>query len=105
MQVDVPLAIAWAFITDARRVAACMPGAEIVEEIDARTFLANAKVKLGSRYIRLPDYGQAGHKTLGNWYTTLLNAHGNPIDHFGAVDTGLDKFGINQLGAIAQFQS
>ncbi len=65
----------------------------------------NAKVKLGSRYIRLPNYGQAGHKTLGNWYTTLLNAHGNPIDHFGAVDTGLDKFGINQLGAIAQFQS
>ena len=48
MQVDVPLAIAWAFITDARRVAACMPGAEIVEEIDARTFLGKAKVKLGA---------------------------------------------------------
>ena len=48
MQVDVPLATAWAFISDARRVAACMPGAEIVEEIDARTFVGKAKVKLGA---------------------------------------------------------
>ncbi len=48
MQVDVPLAIAWAFITDARRVAGCMPGAEIVEEIDARTFHGKAKIKLGA---------------------------------------------------------
>ena len=63
----------------------------------------NAKIKLGRRYVRLPDYGQEGHKTLGNWYTTLLNAYGNPIEHYGAVDTGLDKFGMDQLGAIPQF--
>lgn len=63
----------------------------------------NAKVQLGRRYIRLPNYGKPGHKTLGNWYTTLLNAYGNPIEHFGAVDTGLDKFGIDQLGPIEQF--
>tara|TARA_R110002072_G_scaffold162687_3_gene314835 strand:+ start:24222 stop:25622 length:1401 start_codon:yes stop_codon:yes gene_type:complete len=63
----------------------------------------NAKLQLGGRYVRLPNYGKPGHKTLGNWYTTLLNAYGNPIEHYGAVDTGLDKFGINQLGPIAQF--
>ena len=63
----------------------------------------NAKVELGRRYIRLPNYGKPGHKTLGNWYTTLLNAYGNPIEHFGALDTGLDKFGIDQRGPIAQF--
>lgn len=65
----------------------------------------NAKIQLGRRYIRLPNYGQPGHKTLGNWYTTLLNAHGNPIEHYGAVDTGLDKFGIEQRGPIQQFLS
>ena len=63
----------------------------------------NAKVKLGRRYIRLPNYGQEGHKTLGNWFTTILNAYGNPIEHYGAVDTGLDKFGIHQLGPITEF--
>ncbi len=63
----------------------------------------NARLNLGRRYIRLPNYGQQGHKTLGNWYTTLLNAYGNPIDHFGAPDLGLDKFGIDQKGPIEQF--
>ncbi|MFK7741669.1 MAG: DUF1552 domain-containing protein [Planctomycetota bacterium] len=61
----------------------------------------NAKLSLGRRYIRLPKYGADGHKTLGNLWTTLLNAHGNPIAHYGALDTGLDKFGIDQTGAIA----
>ena len=63
----------------------------------------NAKVKLGSRYIRLPDYGQAGHKTLGNWYTTILNAHGNAIPHYGDLDTGLARYNIDQSGPIKQF--
>ena len=27
------------------------------------------------------------------------------IEHFGAVDTGLDRFGIDQRGAIRQFLS
>lgn len=48
MQVDAPMETAWAFVTDARRVAACMPGAELVEEIDAQTFVGRAKVKLGA---------------------------------------------------------
>lgn len=63
----------------------------------------NAKLNLGRRYIRLPNYGQPGHKTLGNWYTTILNAYGNPVEHYGALDVGLNKFGINQTGPIKQF--
>ena len=43
--------------------------------------------------------GAQGHKTPGN-FTTLLNAYGNPIEHFGAMDTGLDKFGLDQRGPI-----
>ncbi len=48
MRVEVPIEVAWAFVTDARRVAACMPGAEIVEEIDEKTYVGKAKVKLGA---------------------------------------------------------
>jgi len=55
-------------------------------------------LQLGRRYIRLPGYGQPGHKTLGNWYTTLLNAHGGNVGHFGALDVGLQ--GIDQRGPI-----
>ena len=64
-----------------------------------------AKLALGRRYIRLPAYGKPGHKTLGNWYTTLLNAYGNPIEHYGALDTGLEQFGIYQRGPIRQLLS
>ncbi len=64
---------------------------------------SNTKVDLRRRYIRLPDYGQPGHKTLGNWYTTLLNAYGNDVEHFGALDVGLNKFGIDQRGPIREF--
>ncbi|MGB0599827.1 MAG: DUF1552 domain-containing protein [Rubripirellula sp.] len=57
-------------------------------------------LNIGRRYIRLPSYGQPGHKTLGNWYTTLLQAHGNSINHYGSLDVGLK---IDQQGPIAEF--
>jgi hypothetical protein len=50
---------------------------------------SNARLNIGRRYIRLPYWGRENHKTLGNWYTTLLNAHGNPIRHYGAFDLTL----------------
>lgn len=65
--------------------------------------LAGDKVKLNMarrRYIRLPNYNEAGHKTLGNWYTTILNAYGNPIKHYGDFDVSLK---VDQEGPIAQF--
>lgn len=60
----------------------------------------NARLDIARRYIRLPGYNQPGHKTLGNWYTTILNAYGNPINHYGALDVALT---INQRGPIEQF--
>ena len=65
----------------------------------------NTPLNIGRRYIRLPKYGDPGHKTLGNFYTTILNAYGNPIEHYGSTDSGLDKFGIDQKGAIKEFMT
>ncbi|MDA7881934.1 DUF1552 domain-containing protein [Akkermansiaceae bacterium] len=65
--------------------------------------LAGDRVKLNMarrRYIRLPNYNEEGHKTLGNWYTTILNAYGNPISHYGDFDVSLK---IDQEGAIEEF--
>ena len=61
----------------------------------------NANLDIGRRYIRLPPYGEQGHKTLGNWYTTILNASGNSTDHYGDFDTGLTH--IDQKGPIPEF--
>ena len=63
---------------------------------------SNCKLTLGNRYLRLPYWGNEGHKTLGNFYTSILNAHGHPIKHFGDVDPALK---IDQLGPIAKFMS
>jgi hypothetical protein len=63
---------------------------------------SNCKVALGNRYIRLPYWNTPGHKTLGNFYTTILNACGNPIKHFGDLDLTLKQ---EQTGPIKQFMS
>lgn len=63
----------------------------------------NARLDIAGRYIRLPYWGHEGHKTLGNWYTTILNAYGNPIKHFGDLDLGLNKFQLDQTGPIRRF--
>lgn len=61
---------------------------------------ANTKLALGNRYVRLPYWGKPGHKTLGNFYTTLLNAYGNPIKHYGDPDISLKQ---EQTGPIKEF--
>ena len=48
MSVSAPIQNVWGFITDAERVAQCMPGAEIVEQLDDTTYVGKAKVKLGA---------------------------------------------------------
>jgi hypothetical protein len=63
----------------------------------------NTRLDIAGKYIRLPAHGREGHKTLGNWYTTILNAYGNAIPHYGDLDLDLDKMKINQKGAIKQF--
>ncbi|MCE9561548.1 MAG: DUF1552 domain-containing protein [Planctomycetes bacterium] len=63
----------------------------------------NTKLNIAGRYIRLPKHGKEGHKTLGNLYTTILNAYGNPIPHYGDLDLALEKMKIDQKGPIREF--
>jgi len=62
----------------------------------------NCALNMLGRYVRLPFHGTEGHKTIGNWYTTLLNAHGNPIEHYGDFDLEMDRKKLDQSGAIQQ---
>jgi|TARA_B110000495_G_scaffold197638_1_gene208230 hypothetical protein len=63
----------------------------------------NSQLDIAGRYIRLPFHGTEGHKTLSNWYTTLLNAYGNPIDHYGDLDLTMQRKRLHQSGAIERF--
>ncbi|MCE9519104.1 MAG: DUF1552 domain-containing protein [Verrucomicrobia bacterium] len=62
-------------------------------------------LNISGRYIRLPFHGTEGHKTLGNWYTTLLNANGNPIEHYGDLDQEMARQKFSQTGAIKQLMA
>ena len=63
----------------------------------------NSKLDLAGRYLRLPFHGTEGHKTLSNWYTTLLNGYGNPIEHYGDLDLTMQRNRLKQTGAIDRF--
>jgi hypothetical protein len=65
----------------------------------------NCNLDIAGRYIRLPFLGTEGHKTLGNWYTTLLNAHGNPLEHYGDLDLEMARKKLPQTGAIQRFMA
>ena len=64
-----------------------------------------SKLDIACRYTRLPFHATEGHKTLSNWYTTLLNAYGNPIEHYGDLDLDMSRKKMHQTGAIEQFMA
>jgi uncharacterized protein len=47
-QVQAPVDQVWSFMLDPRKVATCIPGAQLKEMVDARTFLGQVRVKLGA---------------------------------------------------------
>jgi len=63
----------------------------------------NCNLDIAGRYIRLPYLGSEGHKTIGNFYTTLLNAHGNSIEHYGDLCQTMSRKNRQQTGAIKRF--
>lgn len=63
---------------------------------------SGGRLNIAGKYIQYPEYGVRGHKTIGNWWTTLLNAFGNPIDHYGNFDLTLQKNGLEQRGALPE---
>jgi uncharacterized protein len=63
-QVEEPLESVWNFISDPRKVANCLPGAQITEAVDDRTFKGVIKVQVGPS---VTDYkGQVNIERLDN---------------------------------------
>lgn len=47
-QVQAPIDAVWQFVMDPDRVATCIPGAQLEQKVDERTFLGRVKIKLGA---------------------------------------------------------
>ncbi len=47
-QVGAPIDVVWQFLLDPQAVVTCMPGAELEQMVDERTFLGAVKVKVGA---------------------------------------------------------
>ncbi len=47
-KVKAPIDVVWRFVMDPHRVATCIPGAELEEVVDDRTFLGSVRVKVGA---------------------------------------------------------
>ena len=60
------------------------------------------RLSLPGRYIRYPKYGDEGCRTIGNWWTTLLNGFGNPLEHFGNEDLVLKQNGVSYRGPLSE---
>ncbi|UCE87419.1 MAG: SRPBCC family protein [Deltaproteobacteria bacterium] len=66
-QVEAPIDAVWRFLLDPQQVATCMPGAELDEVVDDRTFLGGVQVKVGAittRYkgrVRLTEVDEQGY--------------------------------------------
>jgi hypothetical protein len=43
------------------------------------------------RYLHYPHYGEAGNRSIGSFYTSLLHAAGHPREGFGEIDLQLPK--------------
>ena len=63
------------------------------------------RLSIPGHYIRMPEYGQVGHRTIGNLYTSILNAYGDPIGHFGDPDFELEREGLPQQGPVESLMS
>ena len=63
------------------------------------------RLSIPGHYIRMPEYGKVGHRTIGNLYTSILNAYGDPIGHFGDPDFELKREGLPQRGPVESLMS
>lgn len=58
------------------------------------------RLKTRGRFLCYPKYGEKGHRTVSNLYTTFLQAAGAPRERFGQADPGLSH--LDQDGPLSE---
>jgi len=115
--VAAPADAVWAFLIDPRRVASCLPGAAVTDEIDPQTFAGTMNVKVGPvtasyrgkmRFERLDavareaDIAASGQETRGKGAADMRMS--SRIVARGAAETEVVIVSdVNVVGVLAQF--
>jgi carbon monoxide dehydrogenase subunit G len=89
-QVQAPIEAVWRFVMDPDQVVTCIPGAELEEALDERTFVGRVKIKLGAittsykgqiRFTEVDDQGYSvqmlaeGRETGGGTAKGAMKSH------------------------------
>ncbi|MFT5429350.1 MAG: hypothetical protein ACI9OJ_000019, partial [Myxococcota bacterium] len=61
------------------------------------------RLKTGGRFLQFPKYAEKGHRTLANFYLSLLHAVGDKRDKFGSEDAGLKD--LDTTGPLAEIMA
>lgn len=94
--VPVPPADAWRILTDVERVAPCVPGAQLTEVIDDRTYAGKVQVKLGP--VSLAFEGKAGFAERDDAaHTARLTASGREARNRGSANADV-RFALEPNG-------
>ena len=73
-QVKEPVERVWKFLSDPRKVAACVPGAQITEAVDSHTYKGSIKVQVGPSVtdykgeVRIERLDDQAHEIFLLWY-------------------------------------
>ena len=115
-QVAASLKKAWVILLDVPRITPCMPGAELTEMINDKSYKGNAKLRVGP--VQLTFSGQAEITNLDQEnFTATVHAKGNDIKGRGAAEADVvfalyDEAGqtrvdvtttLNLTGSVAQY--
>jgi carbon monoxide dehydrogenase subunit G len=89
--IPLPPPEAWRVLMDIRRIAPCMPGAELIEQLDDRTYKGKVSVRLGP--VALAFVGTARFETMDEI-----------AQHARATTQGSDAKGRGGAAATVEFQ-
>jgi uncharacterized protein len=114
-RVNAPVEAVWAYLVDPRRVVTCLPGAELTEVVDDKTFNGAVKVKVGTitvsykGRVRLVEVDDTGHRVRmegeGRESTGAGSAKMGMESTVSAVDGGAEvvvRSDVDVVGRIVQ---
>lgn len=88
-EVPLPPARAWAILLDIKSIAGCIPGAELTEVVDERTYKGRVAVRLGP--VALTLVGQATFEHIDNdTHTARVKCKGSDPRGRGATDSVIE---------------
>jgi len=95
--VAVPPADAWRILTDVERITPCVPGAQLTQVIDDKTYAGRMQVKLGP--VSLAFEGKAGFvERDDDAHTARLSASGREARNRGSADADV-RFALEPNGS------